>query len=64
MEPAVSQIMATLEAHRASVLSNSIAQEFRQDSDRFQRFHVFHDDLLFDFSKQRIEAETLAHLSR
>ncbi len=62
MEPTVSQIMATLRAHRATVLSRSVLQEFSLDSDRFERFHRVHDDLLFDFSKQRIDSSALAQL--
>ena len=55
----VSQSMAQLIAHRQSVLRTSVAEEFARDGQRFTRFHVVLDDLLFDYSKQRIGADTL-----
>ena len=59
METSVSQAVAKLEAHRDQSLSASISREFADDSSRFARFHVILDDLLFDYSKQRIDAATI-----
>jgi glucose-6-phosphate isomerase len=62
METAVLTALASLEAHKDAVLATSISGEFARDPDRFQRFHVVLDDLLFDFSKQRVEALTIGLL--
>ena len=62
METAVLTALASLEAHKDAVLATSISGEFARDPDRFQRFHVILDDLLFDFSKQRVEALTIGLL--
>ena len=40
----------------------SVKDAFRTDPDRFARFHVELDDLLFDFSKHRIDANVLGKL--
>src|ERR1700678_3362107 len=62
METAVLTALASLEAHKDAVLATSVSREFARDPDRFQRFHVILDDLLFDFSKQRVEALTIGLL--
>ena len=62
METAVLTALASLEAHKDAVLATSVSGEFARDPDRFQRFHVILDDLLFDFSKQRVEALTIGLL--
>src|SRR5271156_6065124 len=62
METAVLTALASLEAHKEAVLATSVPGEFARDPDRFQRFHVILDDLLFDFSKQRVEALTIGLL--
>ena len=59
METAVLTALASLEAHKDAVLATSVSGEFARDPDRFQRFHVILDDLLFDFSKQRVESLTI-----
>ncbi len=40
------------------MLARSVADLFAADPERFARFHATLGDLLFDFSKQRIDAET------
>ena len=62
METAVLTALASLETHKNAVLATSVAAEFARDPDRFERFHVMLDDLLFDFSKQRVEALTIGLL--
>jgi glucose-6-phosphate isomerase len=62
METAVLTALASLEVHKEAVLATSVSGEFARDPDRFQRFHVILDDLLFDFSKQRVEALTIGLL--
>ena len=62
METSVLTALASLEAHKKAVLATDVSGEFARDPDRFERFHVMLDDLLFDFSKQRIEALTVGLL--
>ena len=52
-------VFAELAARRASLLSRSISDLFAANPGRFERFHAVLGDLLYDFSKQRIDAETL-----
>ena len=51
-----------LEGHREDNLSVTIADLFAEDPKRFDDFHIALDDVLFDFSKQRISRQTLALL--
>lgn len=51
-----------LEAHREDSQSVTITDLFAADPKRFEDFHILLDDILFDFSKQRIDRETLARL--
>jgi glucose-6-phosphate isomerase len=62
VETAVTAALAALGAHRAEVLARSVADEFGADPARFSSMHVALDDLLFDYSKQRVTGATLAHL--
>ena len=52
-------VFAELAARRASLLSRSVADLFAASPARFDRFHAVLGDLLYDFSKQRIDSETL-----
>ncbi|MGO9772548.1 MAG: glucose-6-phosphate isomerase, partial [Roseiarcus sp.] len=63
-QTALSAIFSELAERRGDVLARTIGAEFAADPDRFQRFHVVLDDLLYDFSKQRIDASALALLAR
>jgi glucose-6-phosphate isomerase len=51
-----------LEAHREDSHSVTIANLFAEDPKRFDDFHIELDDILFDFSKQRVGRKTLALL--
>ena len=62
VETAVTAALAALGSHRDTVLARSVADEFSADPERFSLMHVALDDLLFDYSKQRIARATLAHL--
>jgi glucose-6-phosphate isomerase len=55
----IEEAFAALEAHKRSFGARSIADCFRDDPDRFARFHVELDDLLFDYSKHRLNETTL-----
>src|SRR5271156_3882991 len=54
--------LAKLTGLREGVLARAARAEFADDPARFKQFSVTLDDLLFDFSKQRIDAPILAAL--
>ena len=62
MTQTVAACMAALEAHRVEISQHGVADFFAADPNRFQRYHVTLDDLLFDYSKHRANDATLAHL--
>jgi glucose-6-phosphate isomerase len=51
--------LAALDAHKRSMAGQTIADFFRDDPNRFARFHVELDDILFDYSKHRLTETTL-----
>ncbi len=51
-----------LAAHQRGIADEHMRDLFEADPARFERFSVTFDDLLFDYSKNRITAETLALL--
>ncbi len=63
METSLAQALAALEAHRTDVLAKPMTEVFLADPKRFERFHVLLDDLLFDYSKQRIDDTTISLLA-
>ena len=54
--------LAKLTGLRDGVLARMARADFADDPDRFKQFSVTLDDLLFDYSKQRIDAPVLAAL--
>lgn len=49
-----------LSAHYATMKDMTMKDLFASDPDRFDKFHLdFENDLLFDFSKNRINEETM-----
>jgi len=56
-------IWQQLEAHRDRVADVPVRQHFADDPDRFRRLSLRLDDLLVDFSKQRVTAETMTLLA-
>ncbi|HLH12772.1 MAG TPA: glucose-6-phosphate isomerase [Methylovirgula sp.] len=58
----LSEPIAALAALRAEMNDRGIADFFASDSRRFASFHVELDDLLFDFSKHRLDRTILARL--
>ena len=55
---------AELRAYREKIAGTTVAAMFAGDSDRFNRFHVDLGDLLFDYSKHRVDEGALAALMR
>jgi glucose-6-phosphate isomerase len=61
-ETATTTALEALRAHSKDISAHSVADAFAADPQRFASMHVALDDLLFDYSKQRIDAATLAQL--
>ena len=53
---------AALETHRLAIAGRRTIELFADDPQRFARFHVRLDDLLYDYSKNRLTGATIAHL--
>lgn len=62
MDTAVPQLLSDLAAHRDRLAAKPLRDAFAEDPNRFERFHVTLNDLLFDYSKQRIDADVLSRL--
>lgn len=52
----------TLHAHRSAVDKRSLRAMFAADPQRFERFSLRLGDMLFDYSKNLVNEETMAHL--
>ena len=48
-----------LEAHFATMKDTTMKSMFAADPERFSKFNLQFEDLLFDFSKNRINEETM-----
>jgi glucose-6-phosphate isomerase len=62
MPSEVGKLLGELAALAPQVLSEPVGAAFAADPQRFARFHVILDDLLFDYSKQRITSEVVDKL--
>ncbi len=62
MKASVAQALDDLRALKDAVLAKPLSAAFADDPQRFTRFQARLDDLLFDFSKQRVFDDTLAAL--
>jgi glucose-6-phosphate isomerase len=58
----VGKALAALEAHKQIMSGQTVADFFRDDPHRFERFNIEFDGILFDFSKHRLNETTLALL--
>ena len=59
---AVAAAFAALEAHRVEIAARHTLDFFTEDPQRFDHFSVRLDDLLYDYSKNRLTRATLGHL--
>jgi glucose-6-phosphate isomerase len=59
MTAARDQILDRLAEHRRTIADVPMRDLFAEDPDRFRRFSVLQDDLLFDYSKTRVTQETV-----
>ena len=62
MSLADSPCWRALAAHAEALRPQHLRDLFAADAQRFENFSLRHDDLLLDFSKQRVNGETLALL--
>ncbi len=53
-----------LQKHYDAIRNHPIQEWFAKDPDRFTHFSLKFDDILFDFSKNRINQETLSLLEK
>ncbi len=51
-----------LQSHQKEIAQTHLRDLFNQDSDRFKKFSLKLDDILFDYSKNRITEQTIQHL--
>ncbi len=58
----ISASFAALETHRIEIAAHRVADFFRADPNRFENFSARLDDLIYDYSKNRVTAATMAHL--
>ena len=52
----------SLAAHQQQLAEMHMRDLFAADPERFQRFSLFLDDILFDYSKNRVTRQTMALL--
>jgi glucose-6-phosphate isomerase len=62
MKASVSEAFAALRAGREAALAQPLGAAFDADPQRFARLHATLDDLLYDYSKQRVFDDTLSQL--
>ena len=62
MQTAVAEILSSLAKRRDEALPGSVRAAFESDPDRFARFHVKVDDLLYDYSKQNVSVDIIEGL--
>jgi glucose-6-phosphate isomerase len=58
----LSQTWKALEVHQREIASRQMRDLFAQDPKRFEKFHLRFNDILLDFSKNRITEQTLSLL--
>ncbi len=51
-----------LKNHHKDIAGKHLRDLFKEDHERFNKFHLMQDELLFDYSKQKITSETLDKL--
>jgi glucose-6-phosphate isomerase len=59
---AAAAAFAALEAHRVEIASHRVIDLFAADPKRFETFSARLDDLVYDYSKNRLTRATLGHL--
>jgi glucose-6-phosphate isomerase len=62
INPTTTKAWKALEAHATDIQSMHLRQMFASDPDRFKRYHLRLEDILFDYSKNLITEKTLGLL--
>jgi len=57
--PVLTKSWQALEQHFESTKNRSLIQLFEADQERFEKYHLYFEDLLLDYSKNNFDAETL-----
>lgn len=57
-----SKAWTALKSHYQNIKNESMREAFKKDPDRFKKFSLQHNDIIFDYSKNRINEETVALL--
>jgi glucose-6-phosphate isomerase len=64
MNSAMVQALAALDAHRPAIAKTPLRQRFADDPDRFKKFSLTVGDVLYDYSKNLVDQETMRLLFR
>ena len=62
INPTETNAWQQLKEHHQEMNSVSMKQMFREDADRFSKFSIRVDDIVFDYSKNRINEKTVGLL--
>src|SRR5579872_4624180 len=64
MNSAMVQAFAALDAHRSVIAKTPLRQRFADDPERFRKFSVSFGDVLYDYSKNLVDEDTMRLLLR
>src|SRR5262249_6713316 len=64
MNSAMVQAFAALDTHRSVIAKTPLRQRFADDPDRFKKFSLSFGDVLYDYSKNLVDQETMRLLFR
>ena len=62
--PTATKAWKELKAHQQTMSGQPMRSLFAADPGRFESFHIRYEDLLFDYSKQRVTGETMRLLNQ
>lgn len=60
--PTLTKAWKKLENHFKLIKNKKLSELFNNDLERFENFHIEFEELLFDYSKNRINSETIKYL--
>ncbi|MEO8403922.1 MAG: hypothetical protein ABI480_04990 [Chitinophagaceae bacterium] len=64
INPLTTPAWQALKSHFSDMKKNSIRQLFAADPKRYDKYHILFDDILFDYSKNRVNEQTLQLLQQ
>lgn len=62
INPSKTRAWGDLKVNYSEIKDKSLRELFKEDPERFERFHLYFEDILFDYSKNRISEKTLSLL--